>query len=233
MNCLEFRRMAGADPARLDAAALAHREDCAACAEYHRSLLAMDDTIRRALQVRVPEFSAARAVRSPRVPAPRQRWLALAASVVAGVLVGTLLWVGGPRASLAREVVDHVRHEPQSLTATAADPAAVARVLQAGGIRLRPGADQVSYANSCPFRGQVVPHLVVRTAQGPVTVLVLAHVPIRRPIAVHEDGFKGSRVPAGPGSIAVLGGAGADLSEVTARVLAAVEWIGTPASGGR
>jgi hypothetical protein len=228
MNCLEFRRLAGADPARLDAAALAHRDSCAACAEYHRSLLAMDETIRRALQVPVPETPAA-PVRYPRPMAtPRQRWLALAASIVAGVLVGTSLWVGGPRASLAREVVTHIREEPQSLTATAADPGSLARVLAAGGLRLRPGADRVSYAQSCPFRGHIVPHLVVRTAQGPVTVLVLANEPVRRPIRVREEGFEGSLVPAGPGSIAVIGDAGADLSEVTARVLAAVEWIETP-----
>src|SRR5262245_45460784 len=119
MNCLEFRRLAGADPARLDAATLAHRDGCAACAEYHRSLLAMDETIRRALQVPVP--AAPTAVHSRPVAAPRhQRWLALAASVVAGVLVGALLWTSGPRASLAREVVTHIREEPQSLTSTAA-----------------------------------------------------------------------------------------------------------------
>lgn len=225
MNCLEFRRLAGADPARLDAAALAHRDGCAACAEYHRSLLAMDETIRRALQVPVPDPVATPARRSWPVATPRQRWLALAASIVGGVLIGTLLWVSGPRASLAREVVTHIRHEPQSLTSTVADPAALARALAAGGIRLRPGVDEVSYARSCPFRGHVVPHLVVRTAQGPVTVLVLASEPIRRPIRVREDGFRGSLVPAGPGSIAVIGETGADLSEVTSRVLAAVEWI--------
>jgi hypothetical protein len=233
MNCMEFRRLAGADPARLDAVALTHRGGCAACAEYHASLLAMDETIRRALLVPVPDRAPSPAVRSRPVATPRQRWLALAASVVAGVLVGTLLWVGGPRASLAREVVTHIRLEPQSLTSTAAAPAALARVLAAGGIRLRPGANDVTYANSCPFRGHVVPHLVVRTAQGPVTVLVLANEHVRRPVRVREDGLEGSLVPAGPGSIAVIGGAKADLSDVTARVLAAVEWIGTPPTGGR
>lgn len=224
MNCLEFRHLAGADPARLDAAALAHRDVCTACAGYHQSILAMDETIRRALRVPVPDRPLP-ALRPRPVATPHQRWLALAASVVGGVLIGTLLWVSGPRASLAREVVTHIRHEPQSLTSTVADPATLARVLAAGGIRLRPGVDQVSYARSCPFRGHVVPHLVVRTAHGPVTVLVLASEPVRRPIRVREDGFRGSLVSAGRGSIAVVGGTGADLSEVTARVLAAVEWI--------
>ena len=37
------------------------------------------------------------------------------------------------------------------------------------------GAGLVSYANSCVFRGHHVPHLVVQTEAGPVTVMVLVH----------------------------------------------------------
>ncbi len=228
MNCLEFRRAAGADPARLDAEAQAHRDSCLACAEYHRSLVAMDATILKALQVPLTT-PAASATPGPRRAAlvPRNRWLALAASVVAGVLVGSFLWVGGPRASLAREVVAHVAHEPQAFASNHADPSELERVLRAGGVRLRAGLDEVSYVNSCPFRGHVVPHLVVRTPQGPVTVLVLRHEQLSRPMRLREDGFIGSLVPAGPGSIAILGDAQTDVAAVTERVLDAVEWNGT------
>jgi hypothetical protein len=131
---------------------------------------------------------------------PRQRWLALAASLVAGVLIGGVLWIGGPRASLAREVVEHARHEPQSFAATHADPEVVDRVLRAGGIRLRPGAADVTYASSCPFRDRIVPHLVVRTAHGPVTVLVLRGEPITRPI---REGASAARLCRGPGASCV------------------------------
>ena len=228
MNCVQFRRAAGADPGHLSPEAVAPRDACPACAEYLRDLLAMDVTIRRALEVPVTDRPAER---RPRLaPVAPQRWLALAASVVAGVLVGTVLWIGGPRASLAREVVNHVTNEPQSLTATHSDPAVVDRVLRAGGIRLRPGAADVTYANSCPFRGRIVPHLVVRTLQGPVTVLVLRDEALERPIRVSEDGFRGSLVPAGPGSIAVLGDSRSDLSEITARLTSAVEWVEVPGS---
>ena len=227
MNCLEFRRAAGADPGHLDDAARAHRDACPACAEHHRGLLAMDETIRGALRVPLPSPSDATTRPTPlrSVPAPRQRWYALAASLLAGVIVGGILWSGGPRTALAREVVAHVEHEPQSLTATHAEPAAIERVLRAGGIRLRPEAGEVTYANSCAFRGQVVPHLVVRTAQGPVTVLVLRNEPITRPIRVREGGFQGSVLPAGPGSIAVIGEGPADLDEIKAQVLDAIEWL--------
>jgi hypothetical protein len=227
MNCLQFRRAAGADPGHLSPDAVSHLETCPACAEYLRELNAMDATIRRALEVPVAARPAERNPR-PAALAARPRWLALAASVVAGVLVGSVLWIGGPRASLAREVVSHVQHEPQSLAATHADPAVVERVLRAGGIRLRPGTADVTYANSCPFRGRIVPHLVVRTAHGPVTVLVLRDETLSRPIRLSDDRFRGSLVPAGPGSIAVLGESGTDLAEITARLAGAVEWVELP-----
>jgi hypothetical protein len=228
MNCLEFRRVAGADPGHLTPEAVAHGDECPACAQHLRDLLAMDATIRRALQVPAPQPAESRGTRSSPIATPRQRWLALAASLVAGVLVGSVLWIGGPRASLAREVVEHARHEPQSFAATHADPEVIDRVLRAGGIRLRPGAADVTYASSCPFRDRIVPHLVVRTAHGPVTVLVLRGEPITRPIRVREGSFRGTLVPAGPGSIAVFGDTRADLSEITERLENAVEWLEPP-----
>jgi hypothetical protein len=98
-------------------------------------------------------------------------------------------------------------------------------VLARGGIRLRPEAVTVTYANSCEFRGRLVPHLVVRTGAGPVTVMVLRDERPARPVDFREQGYAGRIVPAGPGSIAVIGVAGTDLESITAAVLAAVEWL--------
>jgi hypothetical protein len=155
----------------------------------------------------------------------RRRWLSLAASIVSGVFIGSVLWVTGPRATLAREVIAHVAEERQSFASDAANTAAVAAILRNAGVRLRDGVGTVSYAHTCPFRGQQVPHLVVRTDQGPVTVLVLHSEKLRRPITFDERGYVGSIVPAGPGSIAVLGDAHSDVQQVVARLLESVEWI--------
>ena len=142
------------------------------------------------------------------------------------MLVGSLLWVGGPRNSLAQDVLAHMDHEPEAfvVTTTAADDAVLDRVLERGGIRLRPEVGTVSYANSCRFRGRTVPHLVVQTDDGPVTVMVLRNERPDAPVRFAEHGFSGTIVPAGPGSIAVIGAAGADLAQVTERVVAAVDW---------
>jgi hypothetical protein len=224
MDCLEFRRTAGGDPQHLPDDARLHAESCPGCADHLRRLRAFDERIRIALSVPLEDEPAPQMAALPGVD--RRRWMALAASVVGGVLVGTLLWVWSPRDSLARDLVEHVGHEPQAMASSApADVDAVARVLERGGIRLRPEIGTVSYASSCEFRGHTVPHLVVQTDHGPVTVMVLRHERATASSNFDEQGYAGRIVPAGPGSIAVIGGAGADLDQVTADVLAAVIWL--------
>jgi len=226
VDCLEFRRLAGADPQHPDSAVLEHAAGCPRCTGYLRQTQELDRHILAALSVPVPPRHAGRATGSAVPGLDRGRWYALAASIVAGVLVGSLLWVGGPRNSLAQDVLAHMEHEPEALvvTTTPADGSVLGRVLERGGIRLRPEVGTVSYANSCRFRGRTVPHLVVQTDGGPVTVMVLRNEPLDAPVRFAEQGFAGTIVPAGPGSIAVIGGSDADLEQITERVLAAVDW---------
>jgi hypothetical protein len=228
VDCLEFRRLAGADPQHPEAAVLEHAAGCPRCADYLRQTQELDRHILAALSVPVPSPHAGRATgaAAPMPGLDRRRWYALAASIVAGVLVGSLLWIGGPRNSLAHDVLAHMDHEPEAfvVTTTPADDAVLGRVLERGGIRLRPEVGTVSYANSCRFRGRTVPHLVVQTDGGPVTVMVLRHERPDAAVRFADHGFAGTIVPAGPGSIAVIGGSGADLEQITERVLAAVDW---------
>jgi hypothetical protein len=156
-----------------------------------------------------------------------RRWASLAASIAAGVLAGTLLWHDGSRNSLARDVLEHLEQEPEALASTTpqASAAAVDEVLGRSRVRLGREAGPVSYAKTCRIRGHDVAHLVVRTAGGPVTVLLLADDVTTAPVSFAGRGFSGRIVPSGPGSLAVVGSAGADLDEATARLLAAVEWL--------
>ena len=228
MDCLQFRRAAGADPQHLDDAARAHAESCPRCAAHLGELRSLDARILAALAVPVPGAAdVPGGTPTPIVRVGRRRWLGLAASIVAGVLVGTLLWVGGPQNSLARDLVEHLGHEPEALVVTdrAEDAAVLDEVLERGGVRLRGGIGTVSYANSCEFRGRRVPHLVVQTGGGPVTVMVLRDERPARPVRFDEGGHSGRIVPVGPGSIAVIGDAEADLAQVAAAVKEAVEWL--------
>jgi hypothetical protein len=228
MECLDFRRAVGADPGHLGVEAAAHRTACPECAEFLRQTLALDERILAALRMPVPERDAAAVARNvlafPRIE--RRRWMALAASIAGGVLIGSLLWVSAPRVSLAEDLVKHMAHEPGVMVKSSLpeDAAKVERVMERGGIRFRSDAGMVSYAQTCRFRGGKVPHLVVQTDAGPVTVMVLRDEKVAAPVKFAEQGYVGTILPAGPGSVAVLGPTGADLSQVAERVAAAVVW---------
>jgi hypothetical protein len=160
-----------------------------------------------------------------RTAAARPRWASLAGSILAGVVVGTWLWSGGSGNSLAADVLSHV--EDEAAARVAGDPApagAVSRVLEQGGIGLQPGAGEVLYASNCRFRGRSVPHLLIRTEAGPVSVLVLRHEPVDTPVNFTGGRFSGRIEPAGPGSLALVSSSGANLEQVAADLVAAIDW---------
>jgi len=223
MTCLEFRRRVGAEPFAADPDIEGHRSECAACARHQDDLRAMDEVIRRALAVNPPPRAADPAAAAP--GATRRRLFAIAASLVAGAAVGVVLLVSAPRASIAREVIGHVAHEPGAVNATAPlAPAALAEVLDPDGARLRRGAAEVTFAARCEFDGHVVPHLVVQTPEGPVTVLMLRHRTITEPLRIDRDGYQGVVLPAPKGAIAIVGTGIADIEGVARTVFGAVDW---------
>lgn len=177
----------------------------------------MDRLIHRALEIEV----AAPGARRKRAV----QW-GLAASVLVAVLAGLVLWVVNPRETLAEQVVEHAEGEAFAMVRTSEIVAAaeVADVLARSGIRLKSGAMSVSYATTCPFRGHTVPHLVVQTGRGPVTVLVLAQEKSTGGTQRFEEGgYQGAIVPAPRGVLAVLGH-DVPAEEIAAKVLAAVEY---------
>ena len=226
MDCLEFRRRVGAEPLLEGAEIEAHRRDCLACARYQDELRAMDTQIARALAVDAARIRKAAAARTSAGISMRPRWLALAASIVIGVSVGLALWISSPRISLAREVIGHVVREPGAMVATAPiEPGALAGVLDPEGARLRP-VGNVTFAARCVYEGHVVPHLVVRMPQGPVTVLLLRHRSVGKTVQIAEQGYTGVVMPAPRGSIAVVGRDQKDLDAIARQVFEAVEWGG-------
>lgn len=221
-TCLEFRRRVGAEPCATDAELEAHRRECAPCARHQDELRAMDDVIRRALEVSPPPLEAAAPARTG---AMRPRFLAIAASLVAGIALALVVLVAAPRAAIAREVVAHVQHEPDATAPGAPLPAAAIDVVLApAGMRLAAGAGAVSFAARCVFAGRVVPHLVVQAPGGPVTVLVLAHRTVEKPMHFDEQGYSGVVLPARRGSIAVVGQGIRDLDAVARQVFDAIDW---------
>jgi hypothetical protein len=236
MNCSDARFTLAADPRSGDPVLLEHVGRCSACAAYASDMHELDRRLHDALAVSVPDVKLPSGPypASAASPAPgggparidKARRFAVAASVAGvAVLVG-LLWAGFPRQSLASAVVAHMAHEPGAWSSTALLPETqIDEVMAQSRVRLAGNLPAVTYANSCWFRGRHVPHLVVQTSAGPVTVLVLPNEPIEQSTRFDEGGYRGALVPAPRGSIAVLAQDEVDIEQVARRVMAAIIFV--------
>ena len=177
----------------------------------------------------VPADVSSVTVLKRKAPAPvpkhsRPRLFAFAASIAAALVIGTTLWLSRPSDSLAAEIVTHVEGEPDSWHQTQPVPAEkLDAVLRKSGVKLGSGMEPVVYASGCWFRGHFVPHVVVTTKDGPVTVMILIHEHIKATQPFNEDGFSGLLVPAPTGSVAVLSRTPMGLEQPAAEVVRALQ----------
>ena len=247
MDCTHYKRTLMVDPHDPDPALTEHRATCHDCNLYAQRLLRFESRLERALHVPVPAQPGADALPSDRVVPLRRRfsraaaasapyrkgWLAMAASVLLALVVAGGLWLSAPGPSLAAAVVTHMAGEPQAWQRTdvPVPTPELMDVLRNSRLRLGSGAGVVSYAASCEFRGHRVPHLVVQTESGPVTVMVLVHEHVPKTVQFDEQGYRGVIVPvAGHGSLAVLTrGPSTDaktVEHIATRVLDSIDWTG-------
>lgn len=219
MTCEEARLLIGADPSASSPALEEHLQGCAACSRFRDEMRGLDADIRGAM-ARSPD-----AVRVRRRPAPWRQW-ALAASAVLATFVVLGVWLLRPSDSLAHEVVAHVEGEPNSWFAREQVSAqGIDHALRGAGVQLDINSDRIMYAQSCWFRGHYVPHLVVETARGPVTVMILRHESVSAPRKFREAGMTGMIVPVGRGSIAVLARGAIGVDDIAARMGQDVHWL--------
>ena len=223
IDCAQYRRTVLADPHAASPELAEHLAHCPDCPAYSERLLRFEGRLAQALRIDA-QVLRRRTVRSG--------WLAMAATVLVALLVGTL-WLGAPHASLAADVVAHMAGEPDAWARTDVPVPStdLEPVLADAHMSLNPDAGMVSYAQSCLFRGHHVPHLVVQTARGPITVMVLVHDPVAKAQPFDEGGYRGVVVPVpGHGSLAVLAQGErenlADIESVAARVKGAIVWTG-------
>lgn len=168
----------------------------------------------------------------------RRGWLTLAAgvSMLALGALGGYYWhepTNSRNASLVQHCNEHLSHEPFALVRTEIVPKAlVQRMLLANGFDAndalgRPVSDalgEVNYLAPCSVNGVAAMHMVVQTAEGPVTVLLMRQ---QRTDGVSETriGSVVARVsPLGQhvGAMVLLAESGAALDRVEARFLGAL-----------
>lgn len=226
MNCFEFRQLISSDPNHRGAESSAHRLSCQSCARFSEELQAQDKLLRQALQLEPPVQLESRVVLATVSRArARRRWYSIAAGAVLGVAISLVMIFGDTR-SLHDSVIAHIYHEPDLLLPSVdvvAQPR-LSSVLQQAGVKISGDIGTVSYAGLCFFRGHLVPHMVVNSDSGPVTVLLLPDEHIEKPISITEPGFSGTIVPVRGGSVAVVGNEEGSVNTVRRRLVSAVDW---------
>lgn len=238
MSCDQYRRAILADPHGVSAEMRLHVAGCPDCTLYTERVQRFEDRLDRALRVDIAPGVPARGLRGLRTRVGRsrrvrRRWLAAAASLLLACGVAGSLWLAAPDSSLAADVVNHMAGEPEAWARTdvPVPQPQLEAVLSESHMRLKANAGLVTYASSCLFRGHQVPHLVVQTAAGPVTVMVLTHEATQGQQRFNDHGYQGviEAVP-GHGSLAVLErGSAFDehmIDEVTTQVENAIDWTG-------
>ncbi len=207
MNCLDFRRAIFVNPRDLEEAARAHSLDCAACRDFLETQREMDAALFAALQVPPPDGFADRILVTRGLRPGRRRfaWAIAATLLLAGGLVlFARPWLEGD--PLGREAIAHVVQEPQSYTTTHAVSNEILAVLLADqGMKAIRTLGQVTYARFCPMDGRIARHVVVRTARGPVTLLLMPEDPAgRRRSVTNRDGMSAVTLPLARGSLAIV-----------------------------
>jgi hypothetical protein len=234
VNCSDVHLTVGAEPSATSPELEAHLRECAACAQFRTEMQRLDEKIRRALTIDIPaqEFRAPPAPGQytvTKMPAPysrRKQW-ALAASVLLAVAVVLVMWGALPSHSLAADVVSHVVSETidQPLEGPV-DEATVRSVMEQAGLRLDPIDPSIVFMRTCFIRGRLVPHFMVRTADGMATVMILPDEQVKAAERFEGSGYKGILIPdAKRGTIALLSRANVDLEHYATAIRHAVHYV--------
>lgn len=226
MNCFEFRRVCIAEPRSLDVEFRRHRAECPGCAAFAEREEGFERVLAKAVQIDVPpELNARLILRQTTQRAFRPtRVFAYAASllVVVAAVLG-VLW--DQRAQGIDELVmGHILDEPEHLMSQDEVPVErAAAVLARIGVPLRGDLGVIRFADLCP--GRPGAHLVLAGRNGPVTVMIMPTRPVSTRQVLAHGGFSGIVVPAGTGSVAIVGLPGEPLDEHEQRLRAAMSEI--------
>lgn len=218
----EARLLIGATPGEVASPLAEHLAQCPECVLFQQQMLRMNQDLTTLFAAPLPPRADIRVLAlpvKPRVQPKRTsgfpRFLALAASFLLSVGLGALFWALRPQPSLAAGVLGHVALESGSWVEAAPVTAAASdQVLAGAGVALDPTDTTITYARTCLFNGHWVPHLVVRTAAGPVTVMVLRQEHIAAQQSFHQNGYSGVLVPEAGGTLAVIALGDANMDDV-------------------
>jgi hypothetical protein len=226
MNCLEFRRHLGSEPASTLVDFVAHRLECVHCAAAHARAEEFEVRIRKAASVAVPTNLADRILLAQTTELRherrgRRRGIAAMLVAAAASVVVALVAVNQPQPevpALAGMVIEHLEEHVIS-AAKAADPVAKQDVEAAfadRGVHLASIPDGINYVHKCPAGPYSTVHMVMPEPGGPVSVVYVADKTSAGRVDFVRNGMHGRELPLGKGSLVMLARADAGFDAIEA-----------------
>lgn len=230
MDTDTFEKIAVADPENRDETFLLAQNRSADRRRQVERQRHFDATIRQVTRaVDVPEGLAGRILLnqdfSRRHENQRRVRMAYAAAVgvffIAAIAFQTVLTPPG----LDDVVLKHIYDELHHLQDRHDVPMPKLNELIGGfGGRFVESPGQVNYAGLCKIRKSVGMHLVVASAQGPVSVFIMPDEYLSQHETVGDAHFNGLLLPSGPGSIAVVGEATTTVDKMANHLQRIIRW---------
>lgn len=214
MNCLEFRRRLGSEPACSSEDFVAHRVECAHCAAAHARAEEFESRIRAAFNVTAPANLADRILLAQTTEARhdrrgRRRGLAVLTLAAAASVVVALVAVNrrpDQVPELAGMVVDHLEEHvvgPNRIQ-NPVPRQDVVDAFAARGVSLASVPDGINYVHKCPAGPYSTVHMVMPERAGPVSVVYVADQRIAGQADFSRDGMRGRQLPLGNGSLVMV-----------------------------
>ncbi|MCW8107775.1 DUF3379 domain-containing protein [Alteromonas ponticola] len=221
MDELEFRRRVYADPQTTDEAVIAAAKADASKQAFWNDVKSLDKKLEKATHIAVPTDLAHRLIwqQSTKLYTRKKQktrgLFAVAASIALVVGVSFTLWSQWLNADLQSQLLTHVAHVEEEIS-HAQKPADLthinARLASFGGY-LEQGIDEIEVANYCYLGAAKTLHLILKTAQGSLSVFVLPEHENRvLPDQFSNAQFKGSLLNLSNRNVVLVGGQNADLS---------------------
>ena len=220
MNCFESRRRLLGSPREQGYAQREHLKSCAACARLAADLAALDRRIDHTTRVPVPDGLAERILLA-RDQRPRWHYAAAVAAAFLFVSIGTVTLLPdlleSSEPTLAADVVGRahpavaaisvvIDSEPTLLKERQRlEPGAVQERLKFVGLALKSDGVSAQYVGKCEVAGRDCDHLVLTTADGHVSVFLMAHEQPSARVLVADRRMTALLSPAPTGAYIVVG----------------------------
>lgn len=217
MNCLEFRQLKLSDPYCISEEADLHQSGCSNCSRFEREIRGLDDSIRSALTVAVPEGFAAKVLLNqslqshPRRP-KRWYWLSLAASFLLAVILYQFL-----PGTLEEDIFSHMEYEQVHDLPGDISEEEVRKVLYAVRGDVDSTLGKVTFASICFVNNQLAAHFVVEDGDERYTLMIIPEE-IDHQLPFQNDRWRGLIIPHATGSLAIIAGVQSEFTPDLLRV---------------